>query len=288
MKTTQNTIRPVYVMVVVLLLTAFCFASVTTESTSGSAPPKFNGILKVVKSAPQNVSLNQPFNVSIAITNLGSTPVTVYVVESLGNVVPIDPLPSYSNPGNYYAAEPPSISWVINVTPGSTQTLSYKIKPMNVGEISIGPTEVLVSGGKFFSNSLFVDVLCTFSPTCDSTIGEGPLTCPAKCGGNASRPPLAAPQQKLIPTAPINTPPKNPEAVITEADKLQLQEYSNNQNNEYLIIAAATILIVIVIYLLFLRKKPVGKTSAVALEESDSDPADSVDEPGPPKNRKRK
>ncbi|MBI5227619.1 hypothetical protein HY988_03465 [Candidatus Micrarchaeota archaeon] len=259
MKTNQIVVGSVtklaYVIAAVLLLTGISFASVTVESTSGGPPPKVNGILQVVKTAPENVALGEQFNVDIVITNLGKDSVNATVQESLGNVEPISDVPIYSDPeSDVYAAEPPKLIWVVNIAPGATQTISYTVKPISVGVISMGPTSVFVSGSKFFSNSLFVNVECSSSPTCDPKIGEGPLTCPAKCGGNISVAPPAAPEQQLIPTPPVNDPVKNPESVVTDEDKARLDEYNNRQNMEYVII----VVVVFIVFggsFLFLRKK---------------------------------
>ncbi len=240
--------------ILAILLITISFASVTVQSTNESAPKKFDGVLKVMKTAPSDVSLYEEFNVNIEISNIGTEVVSATVEESLGNVEPISPEPIYSEPGNYYAAQPPKLVWQIELAPGATQTISYRVKSLTVGEISIGPTAVYVNGGKFFSNSIFVNVGCTTSGTCDSKIGETPLTCPEKCGGDASIVPIA-PKQEIIPTPAIDGPVKNPESVITDEDRAQLQEYNDKMNMGYLIIGAIIVIVIVGTYFLFLRKK---------------------------------
>ena len=212
---TQNSLA--IFVAALLFISAFSFAA-EVQSTSGGPPAKFTGTLDVVKTAPESASMGEEFTVSIFVTNKGSSSVDAYIVEYLGNVEAVSPQPTVANVTDIDAAHPPELTWKVTLAPGAAQSVEYKIKPKTVGPLSIGPTSVVVPGGKFFSNPLTVSVACSTSPGCDDSIGETPLTCPDKCGGSPDAEPEAAPELQVIPT-PAYKAPADPMNVTTAQEK---------------------------------------------------------------------
>jgi hypothetical protein len=186
-----------------LLLLSIVFAEDIT--TVVYPEQKFAGELTVVKSAPQSVNLTDEFTVTITVTNKGSESVSAVVQEFLGNVMPVEPQPAYTNVENEsdLVAQPPLLSWNISIAPAESKTISYTIKPKTVGPLYLSSTEVHVTGGKFVSNPLTVIVECSSSPGCDEKIGETPLSCPDKCGGDPNATAPDAPALKPIPTPSV-------------------------------------------------------------------------------------
>ncbi|MBI5047279.1 hypothetical protein HZC07_06135 [Candidatus Micrarchaeota archaeon] len=235
-----------------VLLLSFSFAY-TTGSSGASAPTeKFLGILQVNKSAPATANIGDTIEVSIVITNPTTQPASLYVKESLGNVDPVDPQPTYTNvPNGSYGAEPPALSWQLNVSAGAEKTITYKIKPKTVGSLAIGPTQVFVNGGgKFYSNSLEITVVCSSSASCNEAYGETPLTCPNKCGGSANVTPSEPPTLQVIPSAPVSGPDSN---VLNQAPPKALQDEKNMLM--YVTYALGAIIILFILYMVYKKMK---------------------------------
>lgn len=176
----------------------------------------YGGSILLNKSAPDMVAVDEEFNVTIRINNTGDGMASVVVDEFLPNVEPIDPLPEYTDVKNDsdLIVQPPRLSWSFDLMAGQSRTLVYTVKPMAVGTIAFGPTELSVPGGKFYSNGLLVDVGCSPSPGCNESIGETALSCPEKCGlgPNATTP--EPPEAKPIPTPAY----AGPEEAVQETD----------------------------------------------------------------------
>jgi len=250
MKTNLVT-KTLFAMVFLLLFSTVSFAQYSVANSSGGAPDKFTGTLTVNKTGPENASLTETITITIDIENPGSASTNAYVVEYLGNVVPVDPIPTMSNISNesMLAASPPMLVWNVTVPAGGTASVNYKIKPKTVGVLSIGPTQVIVSGAKFFSKSLQVNIACTAASSCNETAGETPLTCPAKCGLNASETAPSAPNLTEIATAEYK-PVSDPKSVPLDQSKV-------DEINRILMIIGIVILLIVAgaAYMLFLRKK---------------------------------
>jgi hypothetical protein len=238
--------------ILLLLLVSLSFAQYSTQGGSGSVPDAFSGTLLVTKSAPASVNLTDIFTVTIEITNQGNSAVSAMVQESLGNVEPISPIPNITEieDETLHAAYPPTLMWSLNIPAGGSASVDYKVKPKTVGTISFGPTEVVVSGAKFFSNSVQVNVECTASSTCDDSIGESPLTCPNKCGGDPNVPPPEAPNLTEIPTDPIDGPVADPES--TPASQSEIDE---KQGQMILVGVIILIILAALAYFFYFKKK---------------------------------
>jgi len=240
------------VYILLLLLVSFAFAQYSAQGESGTAPTPFSGTLLVNKTGPASVNFSDAFTIKISVTNQDTSAASVVITEYLGNVEPVSPQPTvaYIENESYHAAVPPKLTWSASIPAGQTYSVNYSVKPRTVGTISFGPTEVVVSGSKFFSNSLFVQVECTSGTTCDDSIGETPLNCPEKCGGSANETPMAAPNLTEIYT-PNYTEPADPLNELPSQDEL-------NEKQGLMIISGVVLLLVIAgiaYYFLYYKKK---------------------------------
>ncbi|MBN1169667.1 hypothetical protein JXA56_01450 [Candidatus Micrarchaeota archaeon] len=236
---------------ILILLVCFAFAQYSSQGESGGAPEAFSGMLMVNKSAPESVSLTDTFTVVIMITNNGPATAQVTIREAIGNIEPVDIVPAISDiqDESLTVAYPPLMTWNLEVPAAGAVSVSYKAKPKTVGTISIGPTEVIAGNSKFLSNGLFIRVECTSSPECDESIGETPLTCPDKCGGNAEAAVPEAPQMDDIPTDPY-VQPADPASI--PPDQRDMEE----KTGQMLLVGIAILLVAAVAaYLLVLKKK---------------------------------
>ena len=197
--------------VFVLCLMSVACAQYTTGSTNVTPPTKVNASIEVSKTGPETANVGDVFEIAITVNNPNIGAVTAYVQEYLGNVDPVDPLPNYTEISNesILAAQAPSLTWVVDIPAGSSKLISYKVKAKSVGQLSIGPTSVYVSGMKFYSKPLIVNVLCSQKEGCDESIGETPLTCPDKCGGSVNETVAVPPVLEVIPTPAISGPDVN-------------------------------------------------------------------------------
>lgn len=244
-------------MNIVLFAVVFACAMLYAES-SDAYPPGAGGtvMLELTKSAQPTAALGDTITVTIEVKNKGSSAVSALVEESLGNVDPVSPQPKYANiSGDVYAAFPPYLSWDVNLTAGGSTTLTYKIKPKTVGPLSIGPTRAYAGGRAFSSNSVMIQVACSSAPTCDESIGETPLTCPAKCAAaNATgeTAPNFTPQP--VPSAPVTVPDAQAKLAEVSAEE---KKYEDEKNNWLLMIGAGVVIVILAIagYFMLIRKK---------------------------------
>lgn len=239
--------------IILLLLVSLTFAQSSTQGASGTMPEPFTGTLIVEKSAPESVSMGQAFDITILVTNQGSQSAQGFVYEYLGNVEPVSPIPKYAEIENesILAAVPPVIIFNLSMSPGTSETFEYTVKPKSVGALSIGPTQVIVPGAKFLSNSLVVQVNCTESASCDESIGETPTNCPSKCGGSANVTPPEAPELAVIPTAEY-VPPSDP-----KSEPPPQSEIDQVQQGQMMLIGAIILIVIaaVVYYFYFMKKK---------------------------------
>jgi hypothetical protein len=144
----------------------------------------FAQAVSVSKEAPSSVGLGENLYVVITIENHGSQSVDVLVSEAVVNAEPVNPpeLVYWVVPEGVEAAVPPSYEWEETIGPGGEKQVEYVIKPIRVGWLNIGPTDVYLPEGKVRSNPVRVMVRCRLDANCDSGSGENALNCPEDCG----------------------------------------------------------------------------------------------------------
>ncbi|MEW6035981.1 MAG: hypothetical protein AB1529_05185 [Candidatus Micrarchaeota archaeon] len=225
-----------------LLLAFLLLSMVFSEDVATTTYPgqKFAGELEVAKSAPERINVTDQLTVTITLTNKGPEEVSAVVQEYLGNVIPLEPQPFYTDVENEseLVVQPPLLSWNVSIAPDETETISYTVMPKTVGPIYLSSTEVYVPGGRFLSNPLSVMVECSGYPGCDERLGETPLSCPDKCGGDPNAT-VDAPQLEQIPSPDISETGKGP---WPGQDSL-------------LLYAGIAVAVLALVYLLFRRKR---------------------------------
>ncbi len=233
-----------------VLAIALVCAGLFAQSSDVSAPPAFSGSLIVEKSAAASADMGDTITVTINVINNGSSSVSAGVEEVLGNVQAVEPQPTvFDVPEGEIGAKGPSISWALDIPAGRTKSVSYKVKPLTVGMLDIGPTSVSVPGAKFYSNPLQIDIACSSAPGCNDAIGETPLTCPDKCGGNRN-------ENTTLPAIGF-TPKPVAAPVAAMPDAKALGETGGALPASIFAIAAvfAIVFVAAGAYLLFIRKK---------------------------------
>ncbi|MGV8085834.1 MAG: BatD family protein [Candidatus Bilamarchaeum sp.] len=249
-------IKNTILLLALFLLIGSVFAeSYSNMNNSGSRPSSQSSSLVVTKSGPQNGTLGETMTITITVTNSGPSKVDGYVREGVGNYEVVDQPTNRVNISDedMLAARAPQISWALSIEAGQTKTFTYKIKPKTVGILTIGPTEVVSTNNAFRSDALLINIACSTSPSCDERIGETPLNCPQKCGGNATVAPAEAPELAYIPTAPIDGPVAHPENQTPP--KAVMEEKGNMQMLLYGAIIVVLILVAFVAYKKMANKK---------------------------------
>jgi len=239
------------------ILLAIVFACVLLHAAENiTLPPSGSAaMLELNKSAQPSAVLGETITVTLEIRNGGASAVSVVVQDDLGNVDPVNPQPIYANISEDLLARPPYLTWSVNLGPGGSEILSYTVKPKTVGPLSMGPARAYAGGKVFHSNSLFIDVACSDSPECDESVGETPLTCPAKCAAaNASGDTTPDFQPQPVPSEPIGPVDANARMAEVTAEEKKADDEKNGQL--LLIGGVAVVLIAVAAYFLFMRKKP--------------------------------
>ena len=139
--------------------------------------------VQVVKESPQEINLNEIIEIKIHISNPSSTEGEFSIEEILPREIEvIDPTKTFTKRND--ALEVEFYKWVTTISPNSIKTINYKIKPLTLGEYSIGSTQVTYQSELFESNSITFRVKCIPNNQCE--INEDSLTCPEDCSTGIS------------------------------------------------------------------------------------------------------
>src|SRR3989344_4767209 len=137
--------------------------------------------ITVIKEAPDTINFNEILSVNLKITNLDDIEKSYQIIETIPQGVSlIDP----SEPDEvqkYNALSVNLYKWNIDIKPKETFTITYKIKPDNLGEYIIPPTKVndLSTNYVFLSDSKQIIVSCVSNNQCEAN--ENSLNCPDDC-----------------------------------------------------------------------------------------------------------
>ena len=139
--------------------------------------------LQVVKDAKSEISLGETIEINIHISNTFSEEKEFSIEEILPkNVEVIDPI-IFSTKKND-ALEVFYYQWITSVSPNSIKTITYKIKPLVLGEYSIGSTKVVDNLNEVESNTIIFKVNCVPNNKCD--LNENIILCPEDCSAGIS------------------------------------------------------------------------------------------------------
>jgi len=139
-------------------------------------------ITKTINSTTAN--LMEPLEVKINISNRCGIEKNLTVIEFFeGEIVyPKDKVVNVSTKG-IIAWIPPHLLWSgIVLNANEERSLVYVFKPIQVGLITIQPTQAIDETGKiYYSNSLKITVVCNNNGKCEPQYGENYLNCPNDC-----------------------------------------------------------------------------------------------------------
>jgi len=136
--------------------------------------------IEVTKDSIPEIRLNDIIEINMRISNSYNTEKEFFIEEILPqDVQVISPEEIFIKKND--ALEVKYYKWETKVSPNSIKTITYRIKPMSLGEYSIGSTEVIdkIDSSLYSSNILNFRVMCVPNNKCDAE--ESSSTCPEDC-----------------------------------------------------------------------------------------------------------
>ena len=136
--------------------------------------------IEIVKESLQEITLNDIIDINIHISNPSSVEKEFTIEEVLPQDIEIIEPKQVSTKRND-ALEVKYYEWITKVSPNSVKTITYKIKPLSLGEYSIGSTEIIDNSdfNLYSSNTITFKVKCSPNNKCEKN--ENSLTCPEDC-----------------------------------------------------------------------------------------------------------
>ena len=134
----------------------------------------------VVKESPSEINLNDVIEINIHVLNPYNTEREFLINENLPqDIEVIDPTIVFTKKND--ALEVKYYEWKTTISPNSIKTITYKIRPLSLGEYSIGATEVIdsLTIENYISNPITFKVKCISNNQCNAN--ENSLTCPEDC-----------------------------------------------------------------------------------------------------------
>ena len=136
--------------------------------------------IEVIKEAPQEIKLNEIIEIKIHISNPSNTEKEFTIEEFLPqNIEVIEPKTTFTKRNdalvvNYY-------EWITLISPNKIKTITYKIKPLSLGEYTIRSTQVIDKSNlnTYESNSINFKVNCIPNNICENN--ENSITCSEDC-----------------------------------------------------------------------------------------------------------
>ena len=136
--------------------------------------------IQVVKEAPQEIKLKEIIEIKIHISNPSSIEKEFIIEEILPqNIQVIEPSKVFNKKND--ALKVSYYEWIISISPNKIKTITYKIKPLSLGEYTISSTQVIDNFNLniYESNSINFKVNCISNNNCEEN--ENSLTCPEDC-----------------------------------------------------------------------------------------------------------
>ncbi|MDH7593807.1 MAG: hypothetical protein QHG99_05575 [Methanomicrobiales archaeon] len=141
--------------------------------------PAQPGRYAIERTHPETVKIGSELTISLKVTNMGESRPDVKVYEDLR------PGLDYQNPyeigyHEYEALKIPYYVWSLTLNPASSQTITYRAIPKNVGMIAF-PSAIVTddAGNRAESAATYLKVLCVPNAVCDP--GENTFYCPEDC-----------------------------------------------------------------------------------------------------------
>ena len=140
--------------------------------------------IKVVKESVPEIGLNEVIEIKIHISNSYSMEKEFTIEEILPqDVMVIAPEEFFIKKND--ALELKYYEWTTKISPNSIKTITYQIRPLSLGEYSLGSTEVIDKSDlrSYSSNILTFNVKCIPNNKCE--VDENINTCPEDCQSGA-------------------------------------------------------------------------------------------------------
>ena len=141
--------------------------------------------IQVVKEAPQEIRLNEIIEIKIHISNPSNTEKEFTIEEVLPqNIEVIEPTKVFTKRNDALVVD--YYEWITKISPNKIKTITYKIKPLSLGEYTIGSTQVMDNSNLELSESNIITfkVKCTSNNLCDEN--ENSITCSEDCPTGSS------------------------------------------------------------------------------------------------------
>ena len=141
--------------------------------------------LQVVKESNPEIKLGDIIEIKIHISNPSQTEKEFSIKEILPKDIEVIDPTTFSTKRND-ALEVSYYSWITLISPNSIKTITYKIKPLSLGEYSISSTKVIDNSNlnEIESNSITFKVNCVPDNKCD--LKENSILCPEDCSKEIS------------------------------------------------------------------------------------------------------
>lgn len=136
--------------------------------------------IEVIKESPQEIKFNEIIEINIHISNPYSVEKEIRIEEVLPQDAEVIEPSQFSIKRND-ALEVRYYDWITTIAPQSIKTITYRIKPLSLGEYSIGSTKIIDNSNSrtYESNSITFKVNCNPDNICD--LNENSLTCSEDC-----------------------------------------------------------------------------------------------------------
>ena len=195
--------------------------------------------INITKTSSENITVNEPFNITITIQSNYNFAVNTTVLEPFSSAVPVKNLTIQNKSKSsscIYCAAPPNYVWYVVIQPHSAINITYAAITERPGTLIVGPTSVTVRNKTYHSNSLFITVACNDNGICQSNLGENAVTCPYDC--KTSEPPSNN-------TTPIIT--QIPTPIKNQTNTTVVNVVAPKNNNNLLIVLSVVFAIIIII-----------------------------------------
>jgi len=160
----------------IFLLSVFLLILIITASCNVFAQEVI-----ITKETSAESNLNDILEIKINILNGYQSPITLEISEKLpDNILLIDPQ-QVSETKYYNGITVNFLKWTLTINPGQVSTITYKIKPTQIGTYTLPQTTAndISTGNSFTSNTFSLNVKCLSNNICD--VNENYLTCPLDC-----------------------------------------------------------------------------------------------------------
>jgi len=136
----------------------------------------------IYRECPTSATVESVIQINITVENIGTTVKSITVNENLGNFEPITPKPIIPVPQpGMIGLRLPYYEWNFTLPSNSKNTVSYIVKLVNPGDVTLSPTTVYANGETIYSDIWTIKVICDQNGKCEPELKENYFTCPSDC-----------------------------------------------------------------------------------------------------------